>query len=86
MGWKPLFFAFLAIVTPRSCTGNSHHFAADDHGNHFCVAIHSSNTIAEAVGMRNHFILLLGVLLCDTLVVIPFAYLRATGKPVDLLP
>ena len=47
----------------------------------FALLFTQAITIAEAVGMRSHhFILLLGVLLCDTLVVIPFAYLRATGK------
>ena len=47
----------------------------------FALLFTQAYTIAEAVGMRSHhFILLLGVLLCDTLVVIPFAYLRATGK------
>jgi O-antigen/teichoic acid export membrane protein len=47
----------------------------------FVLLYTQANSIAEAVGMSNHhFVLLLGVLLCDTLVVIPFAYLRATGK------
>ena len=47
----------------------------------FVLLFTQANNIAEAVGMsRFHFNLLLGVLLCDTLVVIPFAYLRATGK------
>ena len=47
----------------------------------FVLLFTQANTIAEAVGMRsNHFIFLLGVLLCDTLVVIPFAHLRATRK------
>ncbi len=40
-----------------------------------------ADNIARLLGMApHHFYLLLGVLLCDTLVVLPFAYLRATRK------
>ena len=47
----------------------------------FVLLFTQTNSIAEAVGMSSHhFTLLFGVLLCDTLVVIPFAHLRATGK------
>jgi O-antigen/teichoic acid export membrane protein len=40
-----------------------------------------ADNIARLLGMSpHHFYFLLGVLLCDTLVVLPFAYLRATRK------
>jgi len=47
----------------------------------FVVLFAQAAPIAAFVGMSTyHFTLLLGVLLCDTLVVIPFAHLRASGK------
>ena len=47
----------------------------------FSILFLQTNPIAEVLRMApRHFSLLLGVLLCDTLVVLPFAYLRATGK------
>lgn len=47
----------------------------------FVVLFAQAAPVAAFVGMSTyHFTLLLGVLLCDTLVVIPFAHLRASGK------
>ena len=47
----------------------------------FGLLFSQANQMARWIGMApSHFNLLLGVLLCDTLVVLPFAYLRATGK------
>ena len=47
----------------------------------FGLLFSQANQTARWIGMvPSHFNLLLGVLLCDTLVVLPFAYLRATGK------
>ena len=47
----------------------------------FVVLFGQAAPVAAFVGMSTyHFTLLLGVLLCDTLVVIPFAHLRASGK------
>ena len=47
----------------------------------FVVLFGQAAPVAAFVGMSTyHFTLLLGVLLCDTLAVIPFAHLRASGK------
>ncbi|WP_242083731.1 oligosaccharide flippase family protein [Aestuariivivens sediminis] len=49
----------------------------------FAVVFKFNDTLASLVNLHlNYFNLLLGVLVLDTLVVAPFAYLRATGKPV----
>lgn len=49
-----------------------------------CVmALSFNHQIAESFGLRlDYFNYLIGVIVMDTLVVIPFAYLRATGRPV----
>ncbi|WP_138432479.1 oligosaccharide flippase family protein [Winogradskyella algicola] len=49
----------------------------------FVVVMIFSQTLAEFVNLRlDYFNYLIGVLVLDTLVVAPFAYLRATGKPI----
>jgi O-antigen/teichoic acid export membrane protein len=48
----------------------------------FFLVIFFSQSIAEAFNLRtDYFNYLVGVLVLDTIVVAPFAYLRATGKP-----
>ncbi len=47
------------------------------------VVLIFNQQLAELVNLnQNYFNLLIGVLVLDAIVVIPFAYLRATGKPV----
>ncbi|MEJ2112216.1 MAG: oligosaccharide flippase family protein [Flavobacteriaceae bacterium] len=47
------------------------------------VVLSFNQQLAELVNLnQNYFNLLLGVLVLDTLVVAPFAYLRATGRPI----
>ncbi len=47
------------------------------------VVLIFSEQLADLVGLKqSYFNLLIGVLVLDTLVVAPFAYLRATGKPI----
>jgi O-antigen/teichoic acid export membrane protein len=50
----------------------------------FLAVVMSFNTqLADIVNLdKTYFNLLIGVLALDTLVVVPFAYLRATGKPI----
>ncbi|WP_027138149.1 oligosaccharide flippase family protein [Gaetbulibacter saemankumensis] len=50
----------------------------------FLLVVFSFSTeLAEFVNLKqSYFNLLLGVLVLDTIVVIPFAYLRATGRPI----
>ena len=50
----------------------------------FLAVVMSFNTqLADIVNLdKTYFTLLIGVLALDTLVVVPFAYLRATGRPI----
>lgn len=49
----------------------------------FAVVMIFNQSLAEFVNLRlDYFNYLIGVLVLDTLVVAPFAYLRATGKPI----
>jgi O-antigen/teichoic acid export membrane protein len=49
----------------------------------FAVVLLFSKTLAEMVNLSQvYFNLLLGVLVLDALVVVPYAYLRATGRPI----
>ena len=49
----------------------------------FAVVMIFNQPLAEFVNLRlDYFNYLIGVLVLDTLVVAPFAYLRATGKPI----
>lgn len=49
----------------------------------FIVVLSFNVQLAEWVNLnQNYFNLLLGVLVLDTIVVAPFAYLRATGRPI----
>ena len=49
----------------------------------FAIVMIFNQPLAEFVNLRlDYFNYLIGVLVLDTLVVAPFAYLRATGKPI----
>ena len=49
----------------------------------FVIVLSFSQSLAEMVNLsQTYFNLLLGVLVLDALVVVPFAYLRATGRPI----
>lgn len=49
----------------------------------FAIVFFNAESLANFVNLKqSYFNLLVGVLALDTLVVIPFAYLRATGKPI----
>lgn len=49
----------------------------------FAVVFSFNQQLSELVNLdQTYFNLLLGVLVLDTLVVVPFAYLRATGRPI----
>jgi O-antigen/teichoic acid export membrane protein len=49
----------------------------------FGIVMFFNQSLAEVVNLRlDYFNYLIGVLVLDTLVVAPFAYLRATGKPI----
>ena len=80
-GMETSFFAFLAIVTPKSAYSEQPPFRCWRPRQSFlrCYSLKQSQSL-KLWECATIILFVLGVLLCDTLVVIPFAYLRATGK------